>query len=223
VVRFDQVGLTRGRDRVALRSLSFALAPGSFHVLVGPQGSGKTSLLRLMCVAEAPTQGVAQVFGRDVATLSRREAMLTRRRIGSVLHPAVFLDHLTVWDNAALVPRITGRALPEYGPEVDAVLKWMGLANLGEAAPEALSPAERHRLAIARAVVNRPEMLLVDEPAGGFDEAATQRALKLVSEIHAAGATVVMVSGDEAFAAAAGHPVLRLNEGRASIAEPDRP
>ncbi|MGH7025595.1 MAG: cell division ATP-binding protein FtsE [Caulobacteraceae bacterium] len=219
VVRFDHVSSSRGpEDR--LRSLSFALAPGSFHMLTGPSGSGKTSMLRLICVADRPSQGVAQVFGRDVATLSRKDAALVRRRIGSVLYPLLFVDHLSVWDNAALVPRVIGRDPADYGPEVDAVLKWMGLARSADAAPATLAPDERHRLAMARAVVNRPEILLLDEPSQGLEAAFRERALKLAGEIHGAGATVVMVSRDEAFAAQAGHPILRLQDGRASIVEP---
>ena len=219
MVRFDQV--RRGAEDAVHRSLSFALAPGSFHMLTGLRGVGKTSLLRLICLADAPTQGVVQVFGRDVATLSPKDASFTRRRIGSVLYPLVFVDHLTVWDNVALPPRVTGRRLADYGAEVAAVLKWLGLAKLADARPQALSVAERHRLAIARAVVNRPEILLVDEPDTELDAAEAQRALKLVGEIHAAGATVVMACRDEAFAAASGQPVIRLLEGRATVIEAD--
>jgi cell division transport system ATP-binding protein len=221
VVRFDQVSLVRGPDTFALRAASFALAPGSFHILVGAGGSGKSSLLRLIAMAERPTQGVAQIFGRDVATLSRKEKAQTRRRIGSVLYPAVFLEHLSVWDNAALAPRVTDRDPRAYEGEVDAVLKWMGLAKLAGAVPAELSAADRHRLAIARAVIGRPEVLLVDEPAGGLEPDARERALKLVKEIHGAGVTAVMVSGDDAFAIASGFPLIRLQGGHVSLAEPD--
>jgi len=219
IVRFDQV--RQGGETAVLRSLSFALAPGSFHMLAGPRGAGKTSVLRLICLADLPTQGVVQVFGRDVGTLSGKEASLTRRRIGSVLHPLVFIDHLTVWENAALAPRVTGRRPTDYVNEVNAVLKWMGLAKLVDALPGTLSAAERHRLAIARAVVNRPEILLVDTPDADLDGAEAHRALKLVTEIHAAGATVLMASRDEAFAAATGHPTILLQDGRATLSESD--
>jgi cell division transport system ATP-binding protein len=217
IVRFDQV--RRGGEAAVLRSLSFALAPGSFHMLTGPRGAGKTGLLRLICLADTPTQGVVQVFGRDVATLSAKEAALTRRRIGAVLHPLVFVDHLTAWDNAALAPRVTGRRPADYANEVAAVLKWMGLAKLAGALPHTLSAAERHRLAIARAVANRPEILLIDAPDTDLDGAEAQRILKLVTEIHAAGAAVVMACRDEAFAAATGHPTIQLREGRAALSE----
>ena len=219
IVRFDQV---RGpADETALRGLSFALAPGSFHVVVGPSGAGKTEVLRLIALADRPAAGVVQVFGRDVATLSRREAALARRRIGAVLHPLRFIDHLSVWENAALAPRVIGRKPAEYAGEVDAILKWMGLFRRADARPAELTGAERHRLALARALANRPELLVVDEPDEAMDAADRLRGQKLVDEIFQAGATVVAASRDEA--AAAGRPVLRLQEGRGILVEPHEP
>lgn len=221
VVRFDAVTSRPGADGPVLRGLSFAIAPGSIHLLTGPPGGGKATVLRLMCLAEPPASGLVQIFGRDVATLSRKQALLTRRRIGAVLQPAAFLDHLSVWDNAALGPRVVGRALGDYQGEVDAILKWMGLAKIADATPQALSPADRHRLAIARAVANRPQLVVVDEPAAELDDAARARAFKLLSEINAAGAAVVMACRDEGFARASGAPLLRLQGRRASLIEPD--
>jgi cell division transport system ATP-binding protein len=216
IVRFDQV---RGSgDETALRGLSFALAPGSFQVIAGPVGAGKTEVLRLISLAARPAAGVVQVFGRDVATLSSREAALVRRRIGAVFYPLRFIDHLSVWDNAALGPRVVGRRPADYGQEVAAILKWTGLFRRAADRPGDLTPAERHRLALARALANRPELLVVDEPSEPFEAADTLRGQKLLDEIWRAGATVIAASRNEA--SATGRPVLRLHEGRGILVEP---
>jgi cell division transport system ATP-binding protein len=175
--------------------------------------------MRLICLAERPSQGLAQVFGRDIATLTRKDATLMRRRIGSALQPSVFADHMTVWDNAALTPRVVGRPRADYAGEIDAVLKWMGLGRLADAWPRMLSPAEQYRLTLARAIVNRPELLLADAPPDGLDTAEVQRVSKLIGEIHKAGATVLMATRDAAMADA--YPTLRLAEGRVSMSEQD--
>ena len=205
-------------DETALRGLSFALAPGSFHVIAGPAGAGKTEVLRLIALIDRPAAGVVQVFGRDVATLSRREAALARRRIGAVLSPLRFFDHLSVWENAALGPRVTGRKPAHYAGDVDAILKWTGLFRRADVRPAELTGAERHRLALARALANRPELLVVDEPEEAMSAADVLRSQKLVDEIAEAGATVVVATRDEAWAA--GRQVLRLQEGRGVLVEP---
>jgi putative ABC transport system ATP-binding protein len=133
----------------------------------------------------------------------------------------VFADHLTVWDNAALTPRVVGRRRESYASEIDAVLKWMGLAKLADAYPGSLSPAEQYRLTLARAIVNRPELLLADAAPDGLDTAEIQRVVKLIGEIHRAGATVLMATRDAAMANASGYPTLRLADGRISLPEQD--
>jgi cell division transport system ATP-binding protein len=216
-VRFDAVWLKRAGETPLLRGVSFALAPGSLHVVLGGPGSGKTALLRLICLAESPTQGLAQVFGRDVLALDRRERVSMRRRIGAALEPAVFIDHLSVWDNAALGPRVTGRKRGEYQGQVDEVLAWMGLAKQSDALPGQLAAAERQRLALARAVVGAPEILLVDEPAGGPADRAWL--LKRLDEFRQTGAAVLLATSDPSIAS--GHPTLRLQDGKVSVTDPE--
>ncbi|HXV01558.1 MAG TPA: ATP-binding cassette domain-containing protein [Caulobacteraceae bacterium] len=218
-VRFDAVSLRRDNGGAVLRGVSFALPPGSFHVLQGGPRTGKTSLLRLICLAESPSQGTAQVLGRDVQTLNRRERVDMRRRIGAALEPAVFIEHLSVWENAALGPRLGGRKPANYRQEVDEVLGWLGLAKRARDLPSDLAPAERSRLNLARAVADAPEILLVDEPPGGHSAGDATWLIRRLDEFHRTGAAVLLVASDPTLAA--GHHVLRLEDGRISVADPD--
>jgi cell division transport system ATP-binding protein len=215
-VRFDAVWLRRP-SATLLRGVSFVLPSVSYHVLTGAAGSGKSALMRLMCLAESPSQGVVQLFGRDVMTLGRRQRTDLTRRIGAALQPAVFLDHLTVWENAALGPRVTGRRMADYRSEVDEVLAWMGLSRKADVPPAALDVAERQRLTIARAVVGGPEILLVDEPADGLPPEAVERLLKILRDYRQTGATLLLATRDPDVARAAGRPVLRLADGKITL------
>lgn len=226
-VRFDGVALGSDPGAGAGWSLSFAIAPGSFHRLTGASEAGRSALLRMIALAEAPARGLFQLFGRDVSTVGRDERLALRRRIGSALAPAVFLDHLSVWENAALAPRIAGRPQDEYQPQVDEVLAWVGLAKLADRAPAALDAAQRARLAVARAIAGRPEILVIDDLAEDLaDEAerAGGAVPKLLTEIQRAGITVIAAGRDPGAAATrSGYPVLHLQGGRATALEAEGP
>ncbi len=220
VVRFDGVSVDAGSDASGPRGLSFALAPASFHILTGAPGAGKSAVLRLACLADRPARGLVQVFGRDTATLSVKERPLLRRRIGVVLQDPWFIEHLTVRDNAGIAPRVAGRLVEDYQADVKELLAWMGLARHAGALPASLSPGEARRLALARALANRPELLLVDEPAAGLEPVEAARVLKLLSEIHHAGTTVLMASRDGVLAMRSGYPMLHMQAGRIVLVEP---
>jgi cell division transport system ATP-binding protein len=219
IARFEGVSIGRGDEARSPRGLSFALHPGSFHTLAGAPGSGKTSILRLICMAERPARGRIQIFGRDVASIGRTEAAALRRRIGVVFPDLPLLDHLSVFENAALVPRIAGRRHRDYAPQVIEVLRWVGLGRRIEDQPDGLSLGERRCLAIARAVANRPDILLADEPTGGLDSVSERRVLRLLAELAASGTTVLLATADEELAATSGAPMLHLHEGRLTLVE----
>ena len=214
VVRFDGVGLRYGRADEVLKDLSFELQPGSFHFLTGASGAGKTSLLRLMQLAMRPTRGLVSLFGRDTTQLKRGELPFVRRRIGVVYSDKRLLDHLNAFDNVALPLRLSGRSPADYAPDVIELLAWVGLAERMESYPAALSGGEQQRLAIARAVVNRPDILLADEPTGDVDQEMALRILRLFVELNRLGATVLIASHDEELVARSGRPVMHLAGGR---------
>jgi len=217
VVRFDGVGLRYGRAPEVLKDISFSLQPGSFHFLTGASGAGKTSLLRLIHLGLTPTRGLISLFGHDPTKMKRSELPLMRRRIGVVYADRQLLDHLNAFDNVALPLRLAGRVPSDYTPDVVELLAWVGLAEKIDAYPAALSGGEQQRLAIARAVVNRPDILLADEPTGNVDQEMALRILRLFVELNRLGSTVLIASLDDDLVARSGRPVMHLTDGRLSL------
>nr|WP_091743194.1 ATP-binding cassette domain-containing protein [Phenylobacterium immobile] len=197
-----------------LRDLSFALAPGSFHFVTGPSGAGKSSLLKLICLAAQPSTGAVRLFGRDATALPASARPQLRRRIGVVFQDLLLLDHLSAFDNAALPLRIAGRRPADYRGDVAELLTWVGLGGRMDAMPPTLAGGERQRLAIARALVNRPDILVADEPTGNVDQEMALRILRLFVEMNRLGATVIIATHDQDLIARSGRPVLRLEGGR---------
>jgi cell division transport system ATP-binding protein len=214
VLRFAGVGLRYGRGEEVLREVSFDLQAGSFHFLTGPSGAGKSSLLKLIYRDERPSRGLISVFGQDLAVLPRRQLPLLRRRIGVVFQDFRLLDHLSVFDNAALPLRLAGRAPRTYRDDVAEMLAWVGLESKLHAMPATLSGGEKQRLAIARAVMGQPDILLADEPTGNVDHDMALRILRLFVELNRLGATVLIASHDRDLVARSGQPELRLDAGR---------
>ncbi len=203
-----------GREAEVLQDISFALPRGSFHFLTGPSGSGKSSLLKLIYLAESASRGRIEIFGQDLSLLQRKERPSMRRRIGVVFQEFRLLDHLSAFDNAALAPRIAGKKPAAYRSDVADLLAWVGLGNRMHAMPQALSGGEKQRLAIARAVIHRPDILLADEPTGNVDEGMALRILRLFMELNRIGTTLLIASHDTELIARSGMPTLRLDEGR---------
>jgi cell division transport system ATP-binding protein len=220
VLRFAGVSMRYGRAAETLRDVSFALQPGSFHFLTGPSGAGKSSLLKLIYLAAQPSRGLITLFGQDLAVLPRRELPHLRRRIGVVFQEFRLLDHLSAFDNVALPLRIAGRKPKAYKNDVAELLAWVGLGPRLHAMPATLSGGEKQRLAIARAVVSRPDILIADEPTGNVDHEMAVRILRLFVELNRQGTTVLIASHDRELVARSGMPELRLEHGRLSLEQP---
>ncbi len=203
-----------GRAPEVLRDINLNLAPGSFHFLTGASGAGKSSLLKLIYLAHRPSRGLVHLFGRDMADLSRGDLPTLRRRIGVVFQEFRLLNHLSAFDNVALPLRIAGERPGAYRRDVAELLTWVGLGNRLDAMPPTLSGGEKQRLAIARAVVNRPDILLADEPTGNVDPDMSLRILRLFVEMNRLGATVLIASHDQGLVRQSGMPVLHLADGR---------
>ena len=171
ILRFSRVSMRYGRGPEVLSDVSLSLPRGSFHFVTGPSGAGKSSLLKLIYLAARPSSGAVRLFGEDVTNMAPKDQPKVRRRIGVVFQDLLLLDHLSAFDNTALPLRIAGHKPSEYRNDVAELLAWVGLGQRMHAMPPTLAGGEKQRLAIARAVVARPEILLADEPTGNLDEA----------------------------------------------------
>ncbi|MBW8783231.1 MAG: cell division ATP-binding protein FtsE [Novosphingobium sp.] len=196
IVQFDNVGLRYGTDREVLSDLSFTLFPGSFYFLTGASGAGKTSLLKLLYLAQRPSRGMIRMFGTDAITLRRERLPGFRRRFGVVFQDFRLVPHLSVFDNVALPLRVAGVAERELERPVADMLDWVGLADRLQSRPATLSGGEQQRVAIARAVIGRPEMLVADEPTGNVDPEMALKLLRLFEALNRLGTTVVVATHD---------------------------
>ena len=196
IVQFDNVGLRYGTDREVLSDVSFTLYPGSFYFLTGASGAGKTSLLRLLYLAQRPSRGMIRMFGSDVITLPRKALPSFRRRVGTVFQDFRLVSHLSAFDNVALPLRVSRVPESDIRKPVSDMLEWVGLGNRADARPATLSGGEQQRVAIARAVIARPEILVADEPTGNVDADMALKLLRLFEALNRLGTTVVVATHD---------------------------
>jgi cell division transport system ATP-binding protein len=196
LIRFENVGLRYGMGPEILRDVSFHIAPKSFQFLTGPSGAGKTSLLRLLFLALRPTRGLITAFGKDVTSITPQELPMLRRRMGVVFQDFRLLDHLTTYENVALPHRVRGKDEASYRNDVVELLKWVGLGDRVHVLPPVLSGGEKQRAAIARALIDQPQVLLADEPTGNVDPPLARRLLRLFMELNNSGTAVVIATHD---------------------------
>jgi cell division transport system ATP-binding protein len=214
IAEFDSVGLRYGTGAEVLRDLDFRLSKGGFYFLTGPSGAGKTSLLKLLYLAQRPTRGRISLFGEDLTAAPRDAMPQYRRRIGVVFQDFRLIRHLSAFDNVALPLRISGASEEEVEGPVREMLAWVGLADRASARPPTLSGGEQQRVAIARAVINRPELLVADEPTGNVDADMARRLLHLFTSLNRLGTTVVVATHDVGLISATpGAQMIRLETG----------
>jgi len=223
IVRFEGVGLRYPAGPDVLDNVSFELEDGAFHFLTGPSGAGKTTLLRLMYLAMRPTRGRIILFGDDVAALPRARLPALRWRIGVVFQDFRLLDNLSTFDNVALPLRIVGCDESDVRRNVIELLTWVGLDGYLDARPQALSGGQQQLVAIARAVVGRPKLLLADEPTGNVDDHIAIRLIHLFLELKRLGTTIVIATHNRSLAGRIEHRRMRMEHGRLWLEHPKEP
>ncbi|WP_018148880.1 cell division ATP-binding protein FtsE [Henriciella marina] len=197
-----------------LTDIDTRLKPGTFTFLTGPSGAGKSSLLKLLYLAHAPTSGEVRLFGQRTSDLSRKQLSAIRRRIGVVFQDFRLLDHLTAFENVALPLRVSGEKPEDYTDEVVDLVRWVGLGERIHAFPPALSGGEQQRLAIARALINKPDLLIADEPTGNVDPDMARRIFRLFIELNRRlNTTVIIATHDMHIIREFNSPVLKLQDG----------
>jgi len=217
IVRFENVGLRYGFGPEVLRDISFDLAPGSFHFLVGESGAGKSSLLKLIYLALRPTRGNISLFGREIASTPRDELPALRRKVGVVFQEFKLLNHLSTFDNVALPMRVARAKRKDVDKYVPELLSWVGLRDHMQARPPTLSGGQQQRVAIARAVISRPSLLLADEPTGNVDDQMGLRLVHLFEELNRLGTTVIIATHSHQLVERLGSPQLKLYDGHLKI------
>jgi cell division transport system ATP-binding protein len=214
IVEFDSVGLRYGTGAEVLRDLDFRLGHGGFYFLTGPSGAGKTSLLKLLYLAQRPTRGRIRLFGEELSEAPRDTLPAFRRRIGVVFQDFRLVRHLSAFDNVALPLRIAGRSEAEVEGPVREMLAWVGLSDRASARPPTLSGGEQQRVAIARAVISQPELLVADEPTGNVDAEMAKRLLHLFTALNRLGTTILVATHDLGLIGATpGAELIRLEQG----------
>ncbi len=196
MIQFDNVYKTYGRGQDALRNVSFSIDEGEFVFLTGHSGAGKSTLLRLVALIEAVSRGQVIVDGRNLDRIRAAEVPYYRRRIGFIFQEHRLLPDRSVFDNVALPLVVAGHRTTEINKRVRAALDKVGLLSKEKSSPRILSSGEQQRVGIARAVVNRPQILLADEPTGNLDPALSIDILKLFGQFNDIGVTVVIATHD---------------------------
>lgn len=213
MVRFHNVSMRYPTGYEALKGISFRLTPGSFHFLSGPSGAGKTSILKLIYCAELASEGAVIIQGRNVEQLTPSQLPSLRRGIGVIFQDYKLLYDRSVFDNVALAMEVAGQDPERIPGQVSRTLESVGLKERMYHNPIALSGGEQQRVAIARATVNRPPLVIADEPTGNLDRDMGRKIMALFHNLHQQGITILLVTHDLDLAAELGHPQITMVNG----------
>ena len=215
MIRFDGVSkVYRSGNRPALHDATLEIKPGEFVFLVGASGSGKSTFIRLLNKEENPEKGHIYVAGKDIGKLSSWKVPFLRRNIGCVFQDFKLLPTKTVFENVAFALEVIGRPRSVIDTQVPAILELVGLGHKSQNFPTELSGGEQQRVSVARAFVNRPLILLADEPTGNLDPATSVGIMKLLDRINKTGTTVVMATHDRGIVDTMRRRVIELDKGQ---------
>ena len=213
MIRLENVSKMYGTDTLAVRDASFDIAKGEFVFLVGPSGSGKSTLLRLISRQERPERGSVWVAGQNINELAESRVPYLRRTLGNVFQDYKLLPNKTVFENVAFALEVIGQPKHVIRQQVPQIIDLVGLAGKEDRFPDQLSGGEQQRVSIARAFVNRPLILLADEPTGNPDPTTGEGIMALLDAINRTGTTIIMATHDHRVVNAMRRRVIQLDRG----------
>jgi cell division transport system ATP-binding protein len=213
MIEFKNVSKVYDDETVALKNINLSIKKGEFIFLVGPSGSGKSTFIKLVIKEITETSGNIYIAGRNICNLKANRIPQLRRNVGCVFQDFKLLPNKTVFENVAFALEVIGKPSYEIKVQVPQVLKLVGLYNKLNSYPHQLSGGEQQRVSIARAFVNRPPILLADEPTGNIDPQTSEGIMKILSRINLIGATVLMATHDRNIVNSMRRRVVELEEG----------
>lgn len=220
MIKFSHIGLRYDLGPEVLSDVNFTLEPGSFHFLSGASGSGKTSLMSLLYLGRHPTRGEIKMFDKDTRSLTRDQKALIRQKIGVVFQDFRLLNNLTAFENVALPLRLSETSEKQIKSDVSELLEWVGLGEYMHRKPLTLSGGQQQRIAIARAVISKPRLLLADEPTGNLDDEIGYKLMGLFEQLNRMGTTMVIATHNQQMMDRFYHRKLVLNQGQLTVEEP---
>lgn len=213
MITFSSVSKKKG-DTLVLSNISLEIEGQEFISVIGPSGAGKSTLLHLIIGAERPTSGAIFVDNFDLSDISEKDLALLRRKIGMVFQDYKLIETKTVYENVAFALEVCGHHRDYVKARTEEVLKWIGMYDVRKHFPHELSGGEKQKVALARALANRPPLLVADEPTGNLDPQATEELIDLFQKVNKLGTTVIIATHNEKIVNTVKSRVIELKKGK---------
>jgi len=214
MINFDNVSKIYSDNSIALDGVTFSVKPKEFVSIVGRSGAGKSTLVKMLLAEEKPTDGAVFYDSVDVASLSKEDLNFHRRRIGTVFQDFRLLPNKTAYENIAFAMEVAGRSDEEIEADVPHVLELVDLTDKIWNFPHELSGGEKQRLAIARAIINQPDIIIADEPTGNLDPVNTEEIIQILKKINDLGTTVILTTHNKGVVDSLGKRVITIEMGK---------
>jgi len=214
IARFQNVQFSYNQNRPVFKEMTLDIEEGKFYFLTGSSGSGKSTFLKMLHLSLQPSLGTLSVFDKDIKNITSKERAILRQRIGYVFQDFKLLPHLTVLENIILPLHVRGHNSNEmrsYGMEL---MKWLSLEGYENQHPDALSGGQQQRIAIGRAIITRPALILADEPTGNIDETGGRNIISILQDLNILGTTVIMATHNTTYTRENTHPTLHIADHR---------